>query len=311
MTKFTDTAEMDLFLDKLSGIDSAGDKGNSRLKKIVRKMVADLFDTIDRFDVSDDEFWHALNFLAEAGPELGLWAAGLGIEHFLDLRADAKDRAAGIVDGTPRTIEGPLYVAGAPIVESGARLDDGSDEGEQIIVCGHVRDVNGKPITNAIVHVWHANTKGNYSFFDKTQSDFNMRRRIRVDRDGGYKFTSIMPSGYACPPNGTTERLLTAIGRHCIRPAHIHFFVEAPDYRQLTTQINIEGDPYINDDFAYATRDELVPHVQYHEDPEEISSVGFSKPYAEINFDFVLNSTSNPTEEHLSTRPRAPKKAKN
>jgi catechol 1,2-dioxygenase len=307
MTKFTESQEIQTFLDKISGIDNTTGDGSLHLKQIVRKVVGDLFDTIDRFDVTDDEFWTALNFLAEGASELGLWAAGLGLEHYLDLRADARDLAAGIAEGTPRTIEGPLYVAGAPIVESGTRLDDGTDPGEPLVVHGHVRDIDGKPITNALVHAWHANTKGNYSFFDKTQSDYNMRRRIKVDRNGDYKFTSIMPSGYACPTNGSTERLLKAIGRHGIRPAHIHFFVEAPGHRQLTSQINIEDDPYVNDDFAYATREGLVPSVIRHHDPEEIKAAGFDRPYAEIRFDFILVPAKRPNEEHLSSRPRAPR----
>ena len=91
--------------------------------------MSDLFETIDQFDVTDDEFWHALNFIAGGAPEFGLWAAGLGLEHFLDIRADLKDQAEGITQGTPRTIEGPLYVAGAPLLKAEARLDDGSDDG--------------------------------------------------------------------------------------------------------------------------------------------------------------------------------------
>ncbi len=305
MTKFTESAEVQKFLDKISGIDNPTADGSPQVKRIIRKIVGDLFDTIDRFDISDDEFWRALNFLASGAQELGLWAAGLGLEHFLDMRADARDRAEGIPAGTPRTIEGPLYVAGAPLVESGARLDDGSDPGEQLIVRGQVRDTNGKPITDAVVHVWHANTKGNYSFFDRSQSDYNMRRRIKVDGRGDYEFRSIMPSGYACPDGGSTEQLLRAIGRHGNRPAHIHFFVEAPGHRQLTTQINIEGDPYVYDDFAYATRDGLIPPVIRHRDPDEAHAAGSDEPHAEIRFDFVLAPAKHEREAHLSARLRA------
>ena len=43
------------------------------------------------------------------------WCRAAGLEHFLDLFMDAKDAEAGLTGGTPRTIEGPLYVAGAPL----------------------------------------------------------------------------------------------------------------------------------------------------------------------------------------------------
>lgn len=58
-----------------------------------------------------------------------------------------------------------------------------------------------------------------------------------------------------------TEKLLDQLGRHGHRPAHIHFFVPVPGHRKLTTQINIEGDPYLWDDFAFATREGLVPEL--------------------------------------------------
>ncbi|CAD6561932.1 Catechol 1,2-dioxygenase 1 [Paraburkholderia hiiakae] len=41
----------------------------------------------------------------------------------------------------------------------------------------------------------------------------------------------------------------------------MHFFVSSDNSRKLTTQFNIEGDPLIWDDFAYATREELIPQV--------------------------------------------------
>ena len=304
MTNFTNTPDIENFLDRIAGINNPVATGDLRTKKIIRKIVSDCFNTIDEFDVTPDEFWKTLNFLAAGSQEIGLWAAGLGFEHFLDLLEDDRDKKAGIVHGTPRTIEGPLYVAGAPIVESGARLDDESDHGEQLIVHGCVSDIHGNPVNDAIIHVWHANTKGNYSFFDKTQSDYNIRRRIKVDKKGNYLFYSIMPSGYACPSGGSTEAILSSIGRHGERPAHIHFFVEAQGYKHLTTQINIEGDPFIYDDFAYATREGLIPPVIRHSKKEDIKAAGLNEPYAEIVFDFVLTPAQKPVDEKWSSRPR-------
>ncbi len=71
--------------------------------------------------------------------EAALLAAGLGLEHFLDLRQDAIDAAAHRETGTPRTIEGPLYVANAPLADSHARMDDGTDAGEVMWLHGRVK----------------------------------------------------------------------------------------------------------------------------------------------------------------------------
>jgi catechol 1,2-dioxygenase len=54
-------------------------------------------------------------------------------------------------------------------------------------------------------------------------------------------------------------------------PAHVHLMVEAPGHRLLTTQINIAGDTYIDDDAAFATRDGLIVEVVKVEDPKEIA----------------------------------------
>lgn len=286
-------AQIDGLLQKIESTEKV-EGGSDRAKVIVNRILRDLFYTIEDLDIQPDEVWTAVNFLTQAGQneEYGLIAAGLGIEHFLDLRMDEEEAAAGITGGTPRTIEGPLYVAGAPKSKGFARLDDGTEveQGEILFMQGKVLDADNNPIPNAIVEVWHANLKGNYSYFDQSQSDFNLRGTIETDENGNYQFRSILPSGYGVPPGGSTETLLSSVGRHGNRPSHIHFFVSAPEYRKLTTQINFEGDPYLWDDFAFATREGLVPDLTVITDAEKIKEKGLNKPFSSIDFDFTLHS---------------------
>ena len=285
-------AQIDGLLQKIESTEKI-EAGSERAKAIVNRILRDLFYTIEDLDIQPDEVWTAVNFLTQAGQngEYGLIAAGLGLEHFLDLRMDEEEEKAGMTGGTPRTIEGPLYVAGAPKSKGFARLDDGTEveQGEVFFMQGKVLDENNNPIPNAIVEVWHANLKGNYSYFDQSQSDFNLRRTIETDENGNYQFRSILPSGYAVPPGGSTETLLSAIGRHGNRPSHVHFFVSAPGCRKLTTQINFEGDPYLWDDFAFATREGLVPDLTVITDAEKIKEKGLDKPFSSIDFDFTLH----------------------
>jgi len=299
------TQTVQSLLTKVAGLDN--DSGNARLKQIVHRVVADIFRTIEDFDIQPDEFWSAMSYLTALGQanETGLLVPGLGIETFLDLRMDEAEKKAGVEGGTPRTIEGPLYVAGAPLSKGEARLDDGSETGEVLFMDGQVRDMNGKPVANAIVDVWHANTLGGYSFFDPSQPKFNLRRRIETDAEGRYRFRSLLPSGYACPPDGQTQKLLDQLGRHGHRPAHIHFFVSAPGYRKLTTQINIDGDAYLHDDFAFATRDGLIPSVRHQTDPAAIHAAGLNAPFAEITFDFVMHRESATAPNTVVTRAHA------
>lgn len=277
-------------------VDAADRPANPRVQQIVVRLLGDLCKTIDDLDVTPDEFWSGLAYLSAAGAssELGLLAAGMGLEHFLDLRADEAEAQAGLAGATPRTIEGPLYVAGAPESVGYARLDDGteSERAEVLLMQGTVFDADGQPLPGAQVEVWHANLLGNYSFFDHTQSPFNLRRTIVADQDGRYQFRSILPVGYGCPPDGTTQQLLDLLGRHGQRPAHIHFFISVPGHRKLTTQINIDGDSYLWDDFAFATREGLVPPITRVDDAAQLAALQLQQPYASIAFDFHLSRDS-------------------
>jgi catechol 1,2-dioxygenase len=273
-------------------VDAADRPADPRVRQVVLRLLGDLCTAIEDLDLTPNEVWRGIGYLSHAGAsnELGLLAAGLGLEHFLDLRADEAEQKAGLEGGTPRTIEGPLYVAGAPESVGFARLDDGAegDRAEPLFMQGTVYGQDGKPVAGAKVEVWHANLLGNYSIFDRTQSDFNLRRTIVTDDNGRYRFRSIMPVGYGCPPDSATQQLLDLLGRHGQRPAHIHFFVSAPGHRKLTTQINIDGDAYLWDDFAFATRPGLVPAIARIDDPARLAEHGVDRPYASIDFDFHL-----------------------
>ena len=267
-------------------------EGSERVKEIVNRLTRDLFYAIEDLDIQPDEIWKAVDWMTNTGKnnEWGLVAAGIGLEHFLDLRMDEAEAKAGITGGTPRTIEGPLYVPGAPESVGYAELETVPEVGaERLYMQGQVKDDEGKPIPHAKVEVWHCNLRGMYSIFDTSQPPFNLRRSIITDADGRYKFKSFLPVGYSCPPGGSTDQLLKALGRHGSRPAHIHFFVTARGYRKLTTQINIEGDPLIWDDFAFATREDLVPHITRYSAQEAKEKFNIDEPFASIDFDFVIH----------------------
>ncbi len=294
--------EIDALVKKMN-VDTATGPVDARVQQVVVRLVSDLFKAIEDLDLTQSEVWKGLEYFTDAGQanELGLLAAGLGLEHFLDLRADEADAKAGVTGGTPRTIEGPLYVAGAPESVGFARMDDGSesDKVDTLFIEGTVTDTEGNIIEGAKVEVWHANSLGNYSFFDKSQSDFNLRRTIHADQDGKYVAQTTMPVGYGCPPEGTTQFVLNKLGRHGNRPSHVHYFVSAPGYRKLTTQFNIEGDQYLWDDFAFATRDGLVATAVDITDEVEIARRGVNKPFKHIQFNIQLvkENASAPTTE--------------
>jgi catechol 1,2-dioxygenase len=304
--RISSSDEIQAFFKQAAGLDN--DQGDVRVKQILLRVLQDSARLIEDLQITDDEFWSAIDYLNRLGGrgEAALLMAGLGLEHFLDLLNDARDEQAGHTGGTPRTIEGPLYVAGAPLCEGEARMDDGSEEGvaTTLFIEGQVVDLQGQPVAGAIVDLWQANTKGNYSYFDKSQSAYNLRRRIVTDADGRYRARSIVPSGYGCDPQGPTQECLNLLGRHGQRPAHIHYFISAPGYRHLTTQINLSGEKYLWDDFAYATREGLIGEVRFIDDAQSSAKRGVEGRFAELSFDFQLQPAEAVTQEQRSLRPR-------
>ena len=292
-TDFVKSAAVQDLFDRASGVNGEG--GDPRFKLIFRDLIQSLAEIIVRHDITENEFWDAVNFMSQGAGEFGLIAPGTGVEHFIDLYLDAKDEEAGRTGGTPRTIEGPLYVEGAPLQTGDVNLSKDADDTETLRMQGQVRGPDGEAVPNAIVHVWHANSKGWYSHFDPTteQTPFNNRARIQLGEDGVYTFHSKMPKGYSVPPGGATDRLMQALGRHGNRPAHVHFFIEAPGYRRLTTQINFGDDPFAADDFAFGTREGLLPVPNRQGDT------------ATITFDFVLQKAVEEGDETFSDRIRA------
>ena len=300
------TEEVQSLLRAASNLD--GQEGNPRAKQIVHRLLGDLFKAIDDLGITPDEVWAGINYLNKLGQdgEAALLAAGLGLEKYLDILMDAQDKAAGIDGGTPRTIEGPLYVNGAPVRDGVSRIDiDPDADAGPLVIHGTVTGPDGKPVAGAVVECWHANSKGFYSHFDPTgaQSEFNLRGAVKTGADGRYEFRTLMPVGYGCPPHGATQQLLNVLARHGNRPAHVHFFVTSDKSRKLTTQFNIEGDPLIWDDFAYATREGLIPPVV---DKTGGAALGLkADAYKSIEFDFVLTPLVQGKDNQLVNRLRA------
>src|SRR3989344_5473729 len=112
------------------------ESGNPRSKTLIYRILRDTVNIIEDLEVTPEEFWAAVNYLNELGQhqEAGLLAAGLGLEHYLDLLMDAADEETGKTGGTPRTIEGPLYVAGGPLWKYERRPGGGPDPGVALFV---------------------------------------------------------------------------------------------------------------------------------------------------------------------------------
>lgn len=185
---------------------------------------------------------------------------------------------------TPSAIEGPYFKEGAPLItEEPFTLPMRPDEpGDRLLFLGHLRGTDGKPVTGAVVDVWHSTNDGIYSFYSpRLPDEYLLRGKLVSGEDGGIVFRSIRPVPYEIPHDGPTGHLMNNIlGRHSFRPAHLHFKAEADGYRTMITQLYFEGDPYLETDSCTGVKNDLVVvPVKTEIDGET---------YLVVEFDFVL-----------------------
>jgi catechol 1,2-dioxygenase len=190
--------------------------------------------------------------------------------------------------GTESTVLGPFYVDGAPEMPLGANIIRRDVGGERTLVQGTVRTVDGIPIPGAIVDVWQTASNHLYDVQDPTAPEFNLRGKFRTDAQGRYVFVTEKPVSYGVPTDGPVGKMLKAAGRHGMRPAHVHFIVTAPGFRPLTTHVFVKGDPYLESDAVFATKDALVADFERSDDAALGARYGLQAPFTRLDFDFSM-----------------------
>jgi protocatechuate 3,4-dioxygenase beta subunit len=121
---------------------------------------------------------------------------------------------------TPRDALGPFYRPNAPAQPE--LCASGSGGRETLLVSGRVLGMpDCAPLAGALVEVWQADARGDYSQVGATQDDPGclLRANLKTDGTGRYAFRTVLPGEY---PG---------------RPRHIHYRVSAKGYSTLVTQL--------------------------------------------------------------------------
>jgi protocatechuate 3,4-dioxygenase beta subunit len=105
--------------------------------------------------------------------------------------------------------------------------------GKKIKVVGSLKDQDGKPVANALVYLYHTDSRGWYSpnspHVNMNSGDMLHARLfgyVRTDKDGKFELHTIKPSGY---PQSDL-------------PAHIHVHVTADGYRNYVNEFLFDDD---------------------------------------------------------------------
>jgi catechol 1,2-dioxygenase len=254
---------------------AGGTVDQARVSAIATDAIQALHEVIRKHGVTYAEYDALKAWLIRVGED-GEWPLFLDVwlEHVVEEVANA-DR-----EGTSGTIEGPYYIPGAPEFRSEATLPMRDDEkGTPFLFQGTVTDLDGNPLENAQVELWHADDDGYYSQFAPGIPEWNLRGTIVTGPDGRFTFHTVKPAPYQIPTDGSCGALIAAAGWHPWRPAHLHLKVTAPGKKLITTQLYFEGGQWVGDDVAQAVKPELI-----------LSPIpAASGTGEEVTYDFVLD----------------------
>jgi len=270
-------------------LDSMANTPNPRLKQVMTSLIIHLHTFIREVELSQEEWALGIQFLTRAGQicdekrqEFILLSDITGTSMLVDAINHRLSEGA-----TESTVFGPFYREGAPELPMGATISQ-DGRGEPAVVAGQVRSTNGTPIAGALLDVWETDENGLYEQQDPEQPDMNLRGKFRTDHEGRYFFVGIKPVSYAIPDDGPVGQLLRALSRHPFRPAHIHLLVSADGFMSVTTHLFVKGDPYLDSDAVFGTKDSLVVDFIRHTSEEEAARYHVTAPFYTVHFDFVL-----------------------
>lgn len=151
----------------------------------------------------------------------------------MSLLVDAIDhpKPAGSTEGT---VLGPFHTEDASTLDHGVQIAHDPD-GEPLLVLCTVRDKAGRPLSDVKIDVWETDSKGFYDVQYAGREGPDGRAVLVSDQTGDFWFNAIVPVPYPIPSDGPIGGLLKKLGRHCYRPAHMHFMLNHPTYDPLVT----------------------------------------------------------------------------
>lgn len=279
-----------------------GPEAQSRLASAFLAIVGRVHDLVADLQPSTEELRVVIDFLTEVGhtadarrQEWVLLADVIGVSTRVeDINCPRPEGA------TPNTLPGPFYRMDVPDLPLGANLSrDGI--GDPLDVRLRLTGLDGRPILQAQVEVWHANALGRYENQDPDlQPEFNLRGRFTADVAGAVRFETIKPRGYALPEDGPVGRLLMALGLRLERPAHLHFRVTAQGFQTLTTHIFDRHDPAIDRDALFGVRPELL--ADFRAQPSDMGAARHALDLCFVLVPAGTDGTPSPAQTLLSRK---------
>jgi len=237
---------------------------NPRLKEIMASAVKHLHAFAKDVNLTPAEWIKGIAFMTQVGKictparqEFILLSDTLGLSALVNGLHDT----TAMEEGTHTSLLGPFYRETTPQLAAGSQIARNADPSTEVILYGRVTDVNGKPLSGASVSLWQTSATGLYDIQeDPTSVDY--RGIFTTDANGLFFLRTVKPLGYSIPMDGPVGEMITAQRRHGMRPAHIHFLVGAPGYRELVTALYLRDDPHLVDDVVFGSSGDLAVDIE-------------------------------------------------
>jgi hydroxyquinol 1,2-dioxygenase len=260
-----------------------------RLREVMRSLLKHLHAFVREIEPTEAEWMTAIEWLTKTGKlctdkrqEFILASDVLGVSMLVDC---INHRLA--TTATPSTVTGPFHIHDSPKLANGADMAAGAP-GEPCFVTGTVRNLDGTPISSALLDIWQTDGEGLY----EAQRDVNepwMRGIYESGPDGRFVIRTVAPIGYSIPMDGSVGDLMNQTNISHMRPTHIHFMVEAPGHHRLVTHIFQRGCQYIDVDAVYGVKAPLI--VDFQKMPAGSKAPTgelMNTPFYVVNYDFAL-----------------------
>jgi len=244
-------------------LDQMATTSDPRMKEVMAAAVRHLHAFAREVNLTPGEWIKGIEFMTMVGKmctparqEFILLSDTLGLSALVN---GLHDKTA-IEEGTHTSLLGPFYREASPQLAPGSQIARHVKPGTECVLYGWVTDVQGKPLADATVSVWQTSADGLYDIQeDATSTDY--RGVFATDAKGLFTIRTVKPRGYSIPMDGPVGSMVRAQGRHGMRPAHIHFLVGAPGYRELVTALYLQDDPHLADDVVFGSSDDLAVEI--------------------------------------------------
>jgi protocatechuate 3,4-dioxygenase beta subunit len=215
---------------------------NERVIEVWNACVEAMRGVVREHRITEDELLVAGQYFNRLG-QSGMFPSLLTVS----LVMTSADLARGNSGATRTNPQGPFYKADPPFRATGALFErEPGADAVILTIAGRVTDAGtGEALAGVELDFWQADEYGVYD-----NDGYHLRGVVRTDDAGNYRVRTVVAKDYEEHDSDPIGELYRAMGRHNRRCGHIHLKVRRSGFAPLTTQVYMDGSPYLDSDYV-------------------------------------------------------------